>query len=46
MNQGEIASVLSYNYPIYTDDFLFRLNPSSFEQLRADYHFRPEFYCD
>ena len=42
--QGEIASVLSYNYPIYTDDFLFRLDPSAFERLRAEYRYRREFY--
>ncbi len=46
MNQGEIASVLSYNYPIYTDDFLFRLDPSAFERLRSEYHYRREFYFD
>ena len=43
-NQGEIASVLSYNYPIYTDDFLFRLDPSAFERFRAEYRYRREFY--
>ena len=42
--QGEIASVLSYNYPIYTDDFLFRLDPSAFERFRAEYRYRREFY--
>ena len=31
--QGEIAAILQYNYPIFTDDFLFRSNPSSFEKL-------------
>ena len=44
--QGEIASVLSYNYPIYTDDFLFRLDPSAFEQMRAEYRYRREFYIE
>lgn len=44
--QGEIASVLSYNYPIYTDDFLFRLDPSAFERLRAEYRYRREFYLE
>ena len=43
-SQGEIASVLSYNYPIYTDDFMFRLDPSAFERLRAEYRYRREFY--
>lgn len=46
MTQGEIASILSYNYPIYTDDFMFRLNPSSFERLRSEYRYRREFYID
>ena len=45
-NQGEIASVLSYNYPIYTDDFLFRIDPSAFERLRAEYRYRREFYLE
>ena len=42
--QGEIAAILQYNYPIFTDDFLFRSNPSSFEQLRSEYNYRQEFY--
>ena len=42
--QGEIAAILQYNYPIFTDDFLFRSNPSSFEQLRSEYTYRQEFY--
>ena len=46
MTQGEIASMLSYNYPIYTDDFMFRLNPADFERLRSEYRYRREFYCD
>ena len=44
--QGEIAAILQYNYPIFTDDFLFRSNPSSFEQLRSEYNYRREFYID
>ena len=46
MGQGEIASVFQYNYPIFTDDFLFRLDPSRFEEIRADYKYRREFYLD
>jgi len=42
--QGEIAAVLQYNYPIFTDDFLFRSNPGSFEKLRSEYNYRREFY--
>lgn len=43
-NQGEIASIFQYNYPIFTDDFMFRTNPSEFERLRAEYHYRREFF--
>lgn len=43
-SQGEVASILQYNYPIFTDDFMFRMSPGSFEQLRSDYHYRREFY--
>ena len=32
-SQGEIAAVLQYNYPIFTDDFLFRSAAESFEKL-------------
>ena len=46
LSQGQIASVLQYNYPIFTDDFMFRMNPSGFAQLRAEYHYRREFYID
>ena len=45
-SQGEIAAILQYNYPIFTDDFLFRSSPSSFEQLRSEYNYRREFYID
>lgn len=44
--QGEIAAVMQYNYPIFTDDFLFRSNPDSFEQLRSEYTYRREFYIE
>ena len=42
-SQGEIAAILQYNYPIFTDDFLFRSNPDSFEKLRSEYNYRREF---
>lgn len=45
-SQGEIASVLSYNYPIFTDDFMFRMNPAGFENLRLNYSYRREFYVE
>ena len=45
-NQGEITSLLQYNYPIFTDDFMFRLNPAGFEKIRAEYNYRREFYID
>jgi len=37
---------LQYNYPIFTDDFLFRSSPDTFEQLRSEYNYRREFYID
>lgn len=42
--QGQIASMIQYNYPIFTDDFLFRMNPTKFEGLRTNYQYRREFY--
>ena len=42
--QGEIASVIQYNYPIITDDFMFRMNPDRFKELRINYSYRREFY--
>ena len=45
-NQGEITSLLQYNYPIFTDDFMFRVDPSKFETLRSSYQYRSEFYID
>ena len=44
--QGEIAAILQYNYPIFTDDFLFRSSPASFEKLRSEYNYRREFYIE
>ncbi len=46
LNQGEIASVLQYNYPIFTDDFMLRLNPENFDRLRSEYNYRREVYID
>lgn len=43
LSQGEIASVIQYNYPIYADDFIFRTNVGRFEQLRSEYMYRREF---
>lgn len=44
--QGEVAAVFQYNYPIYTDDFRFRMEPHKFEKLRSDYQYRREIYVD
>ncbi|MCI7514319.1 MAG: 4-phosphoerythronate dehydrogenase [Bacteroidales bacterium] len=43
-NQGEVAAVFQYNYPIFTDDFRFRLEPDNFEKMRSDYQYRREIY--
>ena len=45
-SQGEIAAILQYNYPIFTDDFLFRSDPDSFERIRSEYHYRREFFIN
>ncbi len=45
-SQGEIAAIMQYNYPIFTDDFLFRSSPDSFERLRSEYNYRREFYIE
>lgn len=44
--QGEIAAIFQYNYPIFTDDFMFRMNPGGFEDLRTKYRYRNEFYVE
>ena len=44
--QGEIAAMLQYNYPIFTDDFMFRMNPGDFEKLRENYNYRSEIYIE
>lgn len=41
-NQGEITSILQYNYPIFTDDFIFRMQPNNFERMRSEYNYRRE----
>ena len=46
MNQGEVTSLLQYNYPIFTDDFMFRMQPEKFERLRSEYQYRREIYID
>ena len=45
-NNGEIAAVLQYNYPIFTDDFRLRMEPYKFEKLRAEYKYRRDFYVE
>ncbi len=45
-NQGEITAVFQYNYPIFTDDFRFRMEPHRFEQLRNRYQYRREIYVE
>lgn len=42
--QGQIASIFQYNYPIFTDDFLFRVAPENFNELRKTYKYRREFH--
>lgn len=41
---GERAAVFQYNYPIFTDDFCFRMDPDNFEKLRSEYQYRREIY--
>lgn len=45
-SQGQIASIFQYNYPIFTDDFMFRMTPGSFERIRTEYKYRREFFID
>ena len=44
--QGEIAAVFQYNYPIFTDDFRFRMAPENFEKMRSNYQYRREIYVE
>ena len=46
LEEGQIASRLQYNYPIFTDDFMFRVHPDEFERLREEYRYRREFFID
>ncbi|MBQ2550792.1 MAG: DUF3410 domain-containing protein, partial [Bacteroidales bacterium] len=45
-SQGEIAALMQYNYPVFTDDFMFRIEPEAFERLRGEYSYRREFYIE
>ena len=45
-SEGQIASVIQYNYPIFTDDFMFRIDPENFEHFREHYRYRREFFID
>ena len=45
-NHGQIAAVFQYNYPIFTDDFRFRVEPNKFERLRSEYQYRREVYVE
>ena len=45
-NHGQIAAVFQYNYPIFTDDFRFRMEPHKFEKLRSEYQYRREVYVE
>jgi erythronate-4-phosphate dehydrogenase len=45
-NHGQIAAVFQYNYPIFTDDFRFRMEPEKFEKLRSEYQYRREVYVE
>lgn len=45
-SQGQIAAIFQYNYPVFTDDFMFRTDPGNFEQIRDNYKYRREFFTD
>lgn len=42
--QGQRAAVFQYNYPVFTDDFMFRMDPDNFEKFRENYSYRREIY--
>lgn len=44
--QGQITSIFQYNYPIFADDFLFRMDPGNFEGMRSSYQYRREIQVD
>lgn len=46
LTQGQLAATFQYNYPIFTDDFMFRMAPENFIQLRKDYQYRREFFVE
>jgi len=46
MDMGQVAAKLQYNYPIFTDDFMFRIAPQDFQKLRETYRYRREYYVD
>ena len=46
LSEGQIASTIQYNFPIFTDDFMFRIHPEEFESLRENYRYRREFFID
>ena len=43
---SQIATIFQYSYPIFTDDFLFKMEPHNFEKMRSEYHYRREIYID
>ena len=43
---AQIATIFQYSYPIFTDDFLFKMEPHNFEKMRSEYHYRREIYID
>ena len=43
---AQIATIFQYSYPIFTDDFLFKMEPDNFEKMRSEYHYRREIYID
>ena len=45
-SQGQVASLFQYNYPIFIDDFMFRVDPGNFAALRENYSYRREFLLD
>lgn len=45
-DQGQTASIIQYNYPVFTDDFMFRMDPGNFEGIRMNYRYRREFFID
>lgn len=45
-SQGQITSIMQYNYPVFTDDFIFRMNPGGFDEIRSNYKYRREFFTE